>query len=328
MRFALSSAIALLVASACTPIEWEEGWLDHPDTRHPAVLQPQDYLLSARYPDGVAVDLDRPVIVMAHGFGSSPTTMSDLREYAESRHILVSNVTLGGHGISTDAWVETDEYDWGAPLLREYRALVDRGFTDISIVAESTAIPLWLRHFIDGSMDELPAPRRFAVLSPFIISLDKRLYIAPIIGPILNNVPSTLTPEETRWYYRNRPHQLMPDLLDLLSGVEADLDQGNVTMPSSVEMKIWYAERETTIDPIGVEKMQEKIVLDRPVEATSVDTERHVFYLQRHRPRTEEETGGEDVRVWDDFDQELFEWARADIIDWVVPKASGSVGDE
>ena len=80
--------------------------------------------------------------------------------------------------------------------------------------AMSTGVALVLQELMAGSFDDLPSPRHLLLASPLIVSYDKRLYIAPAIGPVLNNLQMSCTPWEHERFYCNWVHQVMPTMLE------------------------------------------------------------------------------------------------------------------
>lgn len=299
------SASALALAAACTPVEYEDHWMDSPSTEDASLTDPS-YLVSTRIETPTETEKDTPVIVTAHGFSSATPQMREFQLWGEERGILVSNVLLGGHGRSLDAWLETDQYDWGAPIFDEYESLVDKGYRHISIAVESTAVPLTLLHMMEGGFDDLPAPERLLFLSPFIVSADERLYIAPVIGPVLNNVPSNNTEWEKERMYTNRPHPVFTPLMDLLNGVAGQLDGEGINLPEGSTVHVWHAEREGTIHPDGITKLEAGLHGDQAVEVIRFDSDRHGFIRAAGHPRTADEASpvedGEEPHLWTEDD--------------------------
>lgn len=56
--------------------------------------------------------------------------------------ILISQVLLGGHGNTYEEFKNSTWEDWQEPIMTEYNALREKGYTNINIVGSSTACPL------------------------------------------------------------------------------------------------------------------------------------------------------------------------------------------
>lgn len=303
--------LPFLIASACTPVEYEDHWMDSPSTEDPSLSDPS-YLVSTRIASPTDEQKNTPVVIAAHGFGSATGEWEDFRAYAEERGVLVSNVLLGGHGRSTDAWLETDRHDWGRPMVDEYRALHDKGYTRISFAMLSTSAALWVQQMIDGDYDDFTAPEHLFFVSPFIVSYDARLYIAPVIGPILNNVPSNNNEWEKERFYTNRPHPIFPSLMDALNTAAGRLDGEGITLPDETSAHVWYAEGETTIHADGITKLENGVTGGaEPIETIRMDSNWHSWIRGTGRPRTEDEALAENAdgtpRVYTDEDDVMRE---------------------
>jgi hypothetical protein len=283
MNRLLALAAAAALASSCTPVEFEDHWMDSDSTEDISLSDPY-YLLSSRIEAPTQADLETPVVIAVHGFGAATPEWHDFQTWAEGEGILVSTVLLGGHGRSLDVWIESNQMDWREPILDEYRALADLGYEHISMATMSTASPLALTHFMEGNFDDLPPLENLFLVSPFIVSQDERLYIAPVIGPILNNVPSNNNDWEKERFYTNRPHPVFPPLMDLLNSVAGQLDGEGITLPDETAAHILYAEGEHTISEEGIFKLEAGLGAAAGLETTRLDSVHHSWVRTSGRP--------------------------------------------
>jgi carboxylesterase len=307
--------------AGCTPIEYEDHWMDSPATEDPS-LSDSSFLVSTRITSPSAQDLATPVIIAAHGFGASTYEMIELKDYAEPQGVYVSVVLLGGHGRSIEEWGLTDEEEWGASIIEEYRALDALGYTNISVATTSTGGTLLLRSIHQGDLDSLVAPKHLLFLSPFIVSLDDRLYLAPLIGPILNNVPSNNNEMEKEMYYTNRPQVVFTPLMNLLNGVTNSLDNEGISLPSGTRAHVWHADEDGIVSEESVTKMENGIQSDEPIGVTIVDTDLHPFTRGMGRARTASEAApteeGVEPRIWDEEDDDRQEETFSQMIEMVL----------
>jgi carboxylesterase len=313
--FRNATAIVALAAltSACNAVDFEDDWMDSTSTESPAVADPEGYLVSARG-EPSDEEKDTPVLILAHDWSGAPSGFSEFADYAADRGALVSNVLLGGHGRSLDAWLETDADDWAAPIREEHARLSELGYRDINFALVGVSNALFVRLLEQGELEGLTAPKRVALLSPTIISSNKALYTSAVLGPVLNNVPAARSEEEKRMFYTNRPHEVLIELADALVEAEHALDRGDVALPEGTVARIWVAEGDKSIDFTGVDKLETGLVADEAIERTTVDSEVHTFWRGLGRPRTDEG----DLYVWTDADQTLAEASWASFYDFLT----------
>ena len=81
-----------------------EGSLDTEEIRDVSLLNPENYLVSAKYPSPHDSLKSKPVLIAVHGFTASTFEWDELRTYMEetgnTNSVLLSQVLLGGHGRS------------------------------------------------------------------------------------------------------------------------------------------------------------------------------------------------------------------------------------
>jgi carboxylesterase len=306
---------------ACTAIEYEDHWMDSAGTRDPTLDDPT-ILLSTRFLEPTVEQLGTPVVVAAHGFGGSTYEWLELAEYLEARGILVSRVLLGGHGRNLDAWLDTDENDWGRPIVDELKTLDALGYQNVSVVTSSTSGTLLAKALLEGALNEIRPPQHFMMVAPFIVSADKRLYVAPVLGPILGNLPSRSTDLEKELFYYNRPAAVFNPLMNLLNTVEAALNGPGIPVTKGTQVTVWLGD-DPVVAPESVEKLQSGLKSDHPASVVEVDTRLHVHTRSLGRASSVEDSteNGRDGKpvVWEEEDtrrqeetfEEIFQLVRA-----------------
>lgn len=302
-----------VVPLGCTYVPPEEGTMDDPTTQDPALERPEDYVLSARYPNPTEEQKARPVVVTAHGFQASSYEWVEFRDWAEARGALVSLPVLGGHGRSTEAWVASTWAEWGQPILDEYQALAELGYTRISIFCSSTGCPLSLDHMAQGRFDDLPPLESFVMVAPFLAPQNELLYNAKVVGPVIGNLPSAQTDDEKRWFYHNRPWPVFNELLDTITAASGELEEG-ITLPAGTRAVILRADAETTVAPESADKILAGLHADEEIELVEYPSEHHIFTRRNGRLPPDEvpdDLAEAGVVGWDEEDDANYEAAFA-----------------
>ncbi len=252
---ALHAFLAFLGASSllagCLPLnevecrsECRELWLDGPDVRDTADL------VSARIPSPAPADLDKHVVIAAHGFTASTYEWEEFQVYAEAGgDILVSRVLLGGHGTDVDDFRNSTWRQWGRPILEEYQALVALGYTKISFTCSSTGCPLLLNQIRAGAYDAV-SPAHVTMIDPIVLPGDKMLSMIRLFGPVVGNSPSSGTDEEKPHWYTNRPAEALAQLYELVNRVKNFLESG-FRAPEGTRVMVYKALEDGAADPAG-----------------------------------------------------------------------------
>ncbi|MCP4503441.1 MAG: alpha/beta hydrolase [Deltaproteobacteria bacterium] len=279
MRLILFSVVVLFSCGGCVAVEFEEFWMDHPATQDPALRNP-DVLTSTKAPvDDVEKDL--PVLVMVNGFSGSTYSFEELTQEAERRGVLTSNVLLGGHGESIEAWTQTTWQDWSAPLVDELRALDDAGYINIHVLAYSTGATLLFQAMAEDSFADLRPWRSIIAVSPLVLPLDKELYNLRNGGQLCGNFPVTgLTDDEKARYYVNRPFEAMNQLLSIVETFEASL-AAKIAVPEQTEVILLQGTDDVAVDPLGPGLLNNG--LSASFEPAWLDTKRHGFLRTKGR---------------------------------------------
>jgi len=280
MRFTSVFFLSAVVAwgGGCTTVDYEDFWMDSPSTQDPAVDDP-DMLTST---DVAATDVERqrPVLVMTDGFSGSTYNFVELTAAAEARGIRTSNVLLGGHGRSLDAWSATTWRDWAAPLVDELRALDAAGYENIHVLPLSASASMLLIHLAEGDFDDLRPWRSLMLTAPFVVPADKSLYNLRNGGQLYGNFPDTGFAEaEKAHVYVNRPYVVVDELLKLLETFEATMAAGNVPTPEGTDVHILQATADEALDATGPLLLQEQLAA--PATLHWFDTNEHTL-LRTH----------------------------------------------
>lgn len=266
--------IILVVLLGCeTPVSYQEDWLDAGAVQDPSLVDPF-YRVSTR-PGLTAADRSRPVVIAVHGYSATTYEWQEFAAFAESRsNVLVSRVLLGGHGRSVEAFRASSWEDWGRPIVEEFNALREQGYTNISLAGSSTAGALLVAQFTRGAYDGLHPVRYVFFVDPIVVPGDKMLKLIPLLGPVVGNVHVEMTDAERAHWYSNRPAETLAQLNDLLGYVRRHLIRG-VTLPGQARAVIFKTARDKTADPVSALYLYRG--LTGTVWVEMLDSDLHVF---------------------------------------------------
>lgn len=242
--------------------------------------------------DLTGVDRSQPVILLAHGYTATTYEWDDLAKYIDQNAkdaIRYSQVLLGGHGRSLQDFRSSTWQEWGKPIVEEYRALVAKGFTNISLAGSSTACSLILEQLDRGAFDGKVTPNQIFMIDPIVepsgflmrqvirmLALFNRSY-APT---------QAFSPEEFAHWYGNRPFTTLASLNDLTYRVNQALSKG-IRLPRDTRLTVWASQSDPTVNPDGYQLIQ-KGVRGGNVSVYPINSRFHVFTRLSGRPEAKE----------------------------------------
>jgi carboxylesterase len=241
----------MLIFSACSksPDINNETMMDGDQIFDFSLYNPAKYLVSVAYDNPSAAQKSSPVIIAVHGYSSSTYEWEEFRNYCDTNNVLISLVLLGGHGRTYEDFKKSTWEDWQEPILTEYNALRDKGYTNINFVGSSTACPLVMDLIKTGKIGENGMKHIFLV-DPIVVSSDKLLTIIGVAGPMLGYMETTMTPAEEGHYYHFRPQETLQQLMKLIDKTRRDLQLG-YKLPSGIRMKVYKSIKDPTADAVS-----------------------------------------------------------------------------
>ncbi len=250
-----------------------------------SLYQPQDYLISKKYPAPTELQKNTPVIIAAHGYSATTFEWDELHEFAlQKGNFMVSRVLLGGHGRDFASFKAATWEDWQASIKTEYDALVALGYKKIWLIGSSTGAPLIVNMIKTGFFEDKTTPKGFFLIDPIVISTNKTLTMVGLLGPVLGYTTTELDPGETGKWYVYRPQESLKQLMQLIDLTRKDLEKG-ISLPTNAFLRIYKSKIDYTADPAsaallynGLEKSDGK-----PVEVTMMQSSLHVFTRLRGR---------------------------------------------
>ncbi len=204
-------------------------------------------LISLLVPSPSDAEKTKKVAILAHGYSASTYEMQALQEHLESKGHLVSNVLLGGHGTHVDDFAGTTWKDWGSPLTKEYEALRNLGFQNVSVIGASTGGSLFLE--LLGAQKLTPAPQRVVLVAPLVVFKEKTIAFTGMLEWLgAKSSPNDLGQQSVGNWYRNRPVETLRSLVDLTEVVKGQLRSGIALDPATSALLI-QSDGDPTVDP-------------------------------------------------------------------------------
>ena len=274
----------LLVSCAKSPDINNETMLDGDQIFDMSLINPEDFLISARYPNPSEVLKNTPVVIAAHGFSASTFEWQEFCEFAETKGtFLVSQVLLGGHGRSHEEFKNATWKDWQSSIIDEYNKLSQLGYKNIYLIGSSTGCPLIINMVKTNALTRAK-PKGIYLIDPIVISSNKTLTLVNALGPVLGYTTTNLDSGEEGHWYVYRPYQALIQLMELIDLVRKDLQHG-ITLPEGTKMKTYKSIVDDAADPVSAvliyQGMKRSDGSKTAVEM--VDSKLHVFTRLRGR---------------------------------------------
>lgn len=284
LKMAALLVFVLLVSCAKSPDINNETMLDGDQIFDMSLINPEDFLISARYPNPSEVLKNTPVVIAAHGFSASTFEWQEFSEFAETKGtFLVSQVLLGGHGRSHEEFKNATWKDWQSSIIDEYNKLSQLGYKNIYLIGSSTGCPLIINMIKTNALTRAK-PKGIYLIDPIVISSNKTLTLVNALGPVLGYTTTNLDSGEEGHWYVYRPYQALIQLMELIDLVRKDLQHG-ITLPEGTKMKTYKSIVDDAADPVSAvliyQGMKRSDGSKTAVEM--VDSKLHVFTRLRGR---------------------------------------------
>ena len=272
-----------------------------------SLVQPQRFLISARYPAPSALQKDIPVIIAAHGYTATTFEWDELRDYADSTGTFyVSQVLLGGHGRSYEEFRKSTWKDWQASVRDEYKKLSRLGYKNIYLAGSSTGCPLIINLIQDGFFENLTKPKKIFLIDPIVISSNKTLTMVNALGPVLGYTSVELTDGEQGKWYVYRPYETLKQLMKLIDLTRKELQSG-IRLPQNTKLKTYKSTSDGSADPVSAVLIYKgmKHADGTPVEVEMVDSKLHVFTRLRGRDGVTEKDKALQMKTFKEMEQAM-----------------------
>lgn len=232
--------IVMVFINSCGKPEITDDLLDGQLIFDASLYNPEEYLVSAKYPNPTTSDLQKHIIIAVHGYSASTFEWEEFQNWSINQPYRVSQVLLGGHGKDYESFKTSTWKDWSSSIKEEYEKLTNLGYTRISLVGSSTGGTLLLELVSSGYFKNHQLPKNLFLIDPIVVSSNKLQSIVGIVGPMLGYVEADLTTEESKYWYKFRPEETIRELNALMKHVRKDLESG-VTLPDHTYFKVFHS---------------------------------------------------------------------------------------
>jgi len=228
----------------------EDYMLDGDVIFDPSINNPEEFLVSAKYPNPSPEDLDKHIIIAAHGYTATTFEWSEFNEWSTDSTYRISQVLLGGHGRTYEAFKASTWEDWAESLKQEYETLEALGYKKISFVGSSAGATLLLELIRLDYFDTRLNPKNVFLIDPIVASSVKLQSIAGILGPMLIYVENDQSSEYDKYWYRFKPHETVSELNELMKNVRKGLEDG-FSLPNNTYMKVFHSKHDPTANSLS-----------------------------------------------------------------------------
>jgi len=296
--------IFLLFLSACSksPDIDNATMLDGDQIFDPSLYNPAKYLVSIAIDSPSITQKNTPVIIAVHGYSASTFEWDEFRTYCDAKaDILVSQVLLGGHGRTYEEFKNSTWEDWQEPIMTEYNALRDKGYTNINFAGSSTACPLVMDMIKKGEIGDNGMKHIF-LIDPIVIPSDKLLTLIGLVGPMTGYLETTNTPTEEGHWYHFRPQETLKQLLNLIDKVRKDLQKG-YNLPAGTHMKVYKSIKDPSADAVSAVLIYKGLKNSdgSNIDIEMIDSELHVMIRLDGRDNITQQDRNIQTHVFDDM---------------------------
>lgn len=233
-------SVFLAVTYSCGEPNITDDLLDGDVIFDPSLYNPEQFLVSAKYPNPTPEDLDKHIILAIHGYTATTFEWQEFKDWSTDPSYRISQVLLDGHGRDYDSFKNSSWKDWRSAITREYEKLIALGYTKISLAGSSTGGTLLLQLVSSGYFDSHLHPKNIFLVDPIVVPTNKLQTIAGIVGPMIVYSEVNQTAEENKYWYRFRPYETIVELNNVMKTVRKDLENG-VTLPSKTYLKVFHS---------------------------------------------------------------------------------------
>ena len=277
--------ICILLVHSCRKPKITDDLLDGPVIFDPSLFHPENYLVSAKYPNPTSEDLEKHIILTIHGFTASTFEWKEFSDWSINQPYRISNILLGGHGRDYFKFKASSWQDWGASIIEEYERLIELGYTKISLVGSSTGGSLILEMITSGYFDNKLHPKNIFLVDPIVIPSNKLQSLIDIVGPIIVYSEAEQLPGEKNFWYTFRPQETIKELNKVIIKIRKALETGQ-KLPSGTYFKVFHSlydpEASTTSSVLIFKGL--KTSKGENINIELMDSDIHVFTRLMLRP--------------------------------------------
>ncbi|TDD99541.1 alpha/beta hydrolase [Flavobacterium cellulosilyticum] len=232
--------ILVTISFSCSGPTITDDLLDGEVVFDPSLYNPEQFLVSAKYPIPTPADLNKHIILAVHGYTATTFEWQEFQDWSVTPSYRISQVLLGGHGRDYNAFKNSTWEDWRSSITSEYEKLIALGYTRISLVGSSTGGTLLLELVNSGYFNNHLHPKNIFLVDPIVVPSNKLQTLVGIIGPMIVYVETDQTAAENNYWYRFRPYETINELNNVMSIVRKGLENG-MTLPSGTYLKVFHS---------------------------------------------------------------------------------------
>ena len=277
-----------IVSSSCSDPAITNDLLDGTIIFDPSLYNPEQYLVSAKYPNPTAADLDKHIILAVHGYSATTFEWQEFVDWSDpSSSYEVSQVLLDGHGRDYQSFKASTWQDWSSAITKEYEKLVALGYTKISMVGSSTGGTLILELISSGYFNSHLPPKNLFLVDAIVVPSVKLQSVVGLIGPMIVFTEADQTAEENKYWYRFRPQETITELNNVMRVVRKDLESG-VKLPTGTYLKEFHSLHDPVASSTSSVLIYKglKTSTGANIDVQLMDSDIHVFTRLNLRPDT------------------------------------------
>jgi carboxylesterase len=266
------------VFSSCSNPTITDDLLDGNVIFDPSLYNPEQFLVSAKYPNPTAEDLSKHIILVIHGYSATTFEWQEFKDWSNESTYRVSQVLLDGHGRDYNSFKASKWEDWQSAITDEYEKLIALGYTKISIAGSSTGGTLILSLVKSGYFNTHLPPKNLFLIDPIVVSSNKLQSVTGIVGPMIVYVEADQTSEENKYWYRFKPYETINELNDVMKVVRNGLEDG-MTLPAGTYLKVFHSLHDPVASTTSTVLIYKglKTSTGEHIDAQLMDSDIHVF---------------------------------------------------
>lgn len=251
----------------------------------PSLYNPEQFLVSAKYPTPTPEDLNKHIILAVHGYSASTFEWQEFKDWSNESNYRISQVLLGGHGRDYGTFKASKWEDWRSSITNEYEKLIALGYTKISLVGSSTGGTLILELVKSGYFNSHQHPKNLFLVDPIVVPSNKLQSISSIIGPMIVYVETDQTAEENKYWYRFRPQETIQELNAVMKVVRTGLENG-MALPTETYLKVFHSLHDPVASTTSTVLIYKglKTSTGAPIDVQLMNSDIHVFTRLSLRP--------------------------------------------
>ncbi|WP_395050520.1 alpha/beta hydrolase [Flavobacterium sp.] len=271
-------ALITTVFYSCSDPKITDDLLDGNVIFDPSLYNPEQFLVSAKYPTPTPADLSKHIILVIHGYSATTFEWQEFKDWSNESTYRISQVLLDAHGRDYNSFKASKWEDWRSAITDEYEKLIELGYTKISVAGSSTGGTLILELVKSGYFNSHLHPKNLFLIDPIVVASSKLQSTVGIIGPMLVYVEADQSAQENKYWYRFRPYETINELNDVMKTVRKGLEDG-MTLPTGTYLKAFHSLHDPVASTTSTVLIYKglKTSIGTHIDVQLMDSDIHVF---------------------------------------------------